>query len=124
MRNYIKEQLLPLPSGIKTPVVYGSSCIIDLFKIIGLSLTKNKISPSHPYKVKVSELNSFLQRIIPIPYDQREEMFKFPQKYYMWGIDKAFLDILEICKKVGASSVIPSNANINQGLILSLTKTL
>jgi hypothetical protein len=120
MRSYIREQLLPLPSGIKTPVVYGSSCIIDLFKTIGLKLERANLSHNHPYQTKVSELKNFLKRITPIPYNQREEMFKFSQQYYMWGIDKAFLGVLEICKKVGASSVIPSNVNINQGLILSL----
>lgn len=122
MRSYIREQLFPLPNNIKTPVVYGSSCIIDLFKNIGLSLQKTKVSPTHPYKTNVSELSKFLQKIIPIPYDQREEMFKFSQQYYMWGVDKAFLSVLEICQKVGTSSIIPSNANINQGLILSLVR--
>lgn len=38
----------------------------------------------------------------------------------MWGIDKAFLNIVELANKVGAPYVIPSNANINQGLLMSI----
>jgi hypothetical protein len=38
----------------------------------------------------------------------------------MWGIDMALINVIELGKKVGAPFVIPSNANINQGLIGSL----
>jgi len=121
MERYIMEQLSPIPANIKTPVVYGSSVIIDLFQTIGLKMENFGLSNAHPYKTNVSEIKRFLDRIIPIPYDQREEQYKFPQKYYMWGIDKAFLNVFKICKKVDAPYIIPSNANINQGLLLSLT---
>jgi len=122
MQNYIMAELSPIPKNIKTPVIYGSSCIIDLFKTIGVKMHKFTYSKSHPYKVKVNDLQGFLEKIVPVPYDKREKMYKFAQKYYMWGIDKAFLNIINISKKVNTPYVIPSNENINSGLVLSLTK--
>lgn len=120
MEKYILEQLSPIPTNIKTPVIYGSSVIIDLFKTIGLKMESFELSKTHPYKIDTSELRVFLDRIASMPYDQREEQYKFPQKYYMWGIDKAFLSVLKICQKVRAPYLVPSNTNINQGLLLSL----
>lgn len=120
MQNYVMKELTPIPGGIKTPVIYGSSCIIDVFKQIGLNLEKYYLSKSHPYRVKVPELERFSESIISIPYDKREEIYKLDQKYYMWGIEKAFLNIINICKKEQSPFVIPSNSNINEGLVLSL----
>jgi exopolyphosphatase/guanosine-5'-triphosphate,3'-diphosphate pyrophosphatase len=122
MKKYILEQLTPLPRNVKAPVVYGSSCIIDLFQTIGLKLDRYQFSKSHPYKTEVRQLKTFLKKIIPIPYDEREKTYRFKQKYYMWGIDKAFLNVCSICEKTASPFVIPSNANINQGLVLSLAK--
>jgi exopolyphosphatase / guanosine-5'-triphosphate,3'-diphosphate pyrophosphatase len=122
MQDYIMQQLIPIPQKIGTPVIYGSSCIIDVFKTIGIKLNKFKYSKSHPYYTKVAEMEKFMNKITPVPYDKRERMFNFYQKYYMWGIEKAFLNIINICKKENSSQIIPSNANINEGLILSLTK--
>jgi exopolyphosphatase/guanosine-5'-triphosphate,3'-diphosphate pyrophosphatase len=122
MDKYIMEQLSPIPKDIKTPVIYGSTCIIDLFKTLGLTLEDYQFSKTHPYKTQIGELTTFLRKIIPVPYDKREEIYHFSQKDYMWGIDKAFLNVINICKTVEAPFVIPSNANINLGLILSLLK--
>ena len=120
MKDYILEQIQPMPKNLKTPIIYGSSCIIDLFKGIKLPLQKYSLSPSHPYKAKVSDMENFLDKVWEIPYDVREEKFVSPTYRYMWGVDKAFLNITELAKKVHAPYIIPSNANINQGLLLSL----
>ena len=77
-------------------------------------------STFHPFRVRVSEIKKFLNKIIPVPYNEREKIYKLNQKYYMWGIDKAFLNIVSIAEKLKAPYVIPSNANINKGLVLSL----
>jgi len=120
MQKYVMQQLIDIPSNTKTPIIYGSSCIIDVFKIINLKLEKYRYSKSHPYKVKVAEMMKFTNIITPIPYDKREEMFKFSQKYYMWGIEKAFVNIITIAKKINAPYIIPTNLNINIGLVRSL----
>jgi len=70
--------------------------------------------------VRVSEIKKFLNKIIPVPYNEREKIYKLNQKYYMWGIDKAFLNVTTIAKHLESPHIIPSNANIAQGIIYSL----
>lgn len=122
MQDYILAQIAAIPARISTPVIYGSSCIIDVFKVLGLKLHKYYLSKSHPYQVSVPDMQAFLDQVIPISYDEREKKYPFGQSY-MWGIDKAFLNILSICRRENSPFVIPSNANINQGLVLSLTSS-
>jgi hypothetical protein len=50
----------------------------------------------------------------------RETKYNSPTEKYMWGIDKQFLNIVELAKKTNAPYIIPSNANINQGLLMSI----
>ncbi|HUW24757.1 MAG TPA: hypothetical protein VMW04_03990 [Patescibacteria group bacterium] len=120
MKKYILQQLMPIPKKLKTPLICGSSCVIDVFKTLGFTLKPFPFSPSHPYEAPVEQLKKFTKEITPVPYDVREKRFNFKQKYYMWGIDKALLVVTHLCDRLKAPFVIPSNANINQGLILSL----
>lgn len=120
MQEYILEQLASVPAKTKTPVIYGSSCIINLFKSLNMKMDKYPYSKKHPFKVQVPEMRRFLEDIIPVPYQEREKRYPFEQEYYMWGIDKAFLNILTICEKQQSPFVIPTNSNINEGLVLSL----
>lgn len=122
MQDYILKQLAPIPAKISTPVIYGSSCVIDVFKVLGLNMRKYYLSKAHPYRVNTSDMQNFLDAVIPVSYDEREKKYPFGQKY-MWGIDKAFLNILSICSKENSPFVIPSNSNINQGLVLSLVNS-
>ncbi len=121
MKEYILQQIQPVPSDLKTPIVYGSSCIIDLFRGISVPMQKYNFSPSHPYKVKISDMEKFLEKVWEIPYDVREEKFVSPTYKYMWGVDKAFLNVIELARKIQAPYIIPSNANIAQGFIYSMT---
>jgi len=120
MQKYVMHELVPIRPNLKTPVIYGSSCIIDLFQTMGVSMDNFPHSKSNPFRTDIGELESFLEGIIPVPYDKREEMYKFKQKYYMWGIDKALINIISISKKLNSPYVIPTNSNINQGLVMSL----
>jgi len=40
----------------------------------------------------------------------------------LWGIDKAFLNVTSTSQKLQSPYIIPSNANINQGLAMSMLK--
>ena len=122
MRNYVLQQLQPVPEKIRTPIVYGSSCIIDVFAGVRLPVQDYGGSPSHPKRASVAVMEKFLGGVWRIPYDTREEMFGSPTTKYMWGIDKAFLNVVELAKRIEAPYVIPSNANINQGLLLALVE--
>lgn len=120
MTAEVLKQLQPVPGNLKTPIIYGSSCVIDLFSGIGLPVQRYSESKTHPFKAKVTDMEKFLDHVWEIPYDTRERKYVSPTPKYMWGIDRAFLNVVELAKKVAAPYVIPSNANINQGLILSM----
>ena len=122
MKNYIVGELQPIPKKYKTPIIWGSSCIIEVFKGIKMPLENYDHSVAHPYKTTLIHLEEFFDKVWKIPLDRREEMFVSPTPKYMWGIDTALLNVIELGKKVSAPFVIPSNANINQGLLLSLAE--
>ncbi len=120
MTEYILREIQPVPEKIGTPLIYGSSCIIELFKGTGIRVKTYHGSPSHPVKAEVKELEEFLNSVWEIPYDTREERYVSPTTKYMWGVDKAFLNVVELARRVKAPYIIPSNANIGQGLIQDL----
>lgn len=119
MRRYILKQLLPLKGIGDLPLVYGSSNVIDLMKAIHLPLEENPGSATHPYRTYAKHLREFIRQVLPLSYKQREE--KFPFQYgYMWGIDKAFLNVVTMSEVFPSSYIIPSNANLARGLICEM----
>lgn len=121
MKDYLAEQYSIFKNKLGIPLIYGSSNIIDLFKVIKIPLSPYKDSWTHPYKVHVEDLKKFINNIIQFPFGKREEMYQF-QEGYMWGIDKAFLNIIMLCEKFGSPYIIPSNASIIQGFLCKMAK--
>lgn len=119
MKDYILKQLLPLEKMKDVPIIYGSSNIIDLMKAIRIPLIPHEDSKTHPYKTYSKYLREFIKKVLPMSYEQREKTFEF-QKGYMWGIDKAFLNVVTISRHFNSPHVIPSNANIARGIIYSM----
>jgi len=119
MRYYIVEQLLPLKGIGDLPLIYGSSNIIDVMKAMGIPMEDNQESKTHPYLTYAEYLEEFIRKITPLNYREREKRFPF-QKGYVWGIDKAFLNIITMAEHFPSSYIIPSNANIAWGLIYQL----
>jgi len=123
MRCYIIKQLLPLKGIGDLPLIYGSSNIIDMMKVMGIPLEENPESKTHPYLTYSKYLEEFIKKVTPLNYKQRNEKFPF-QKGYVWGIDKAFLNIITMSEYFPSSYIIPSNANIAWGLIYQMASGL
>jgi exopolyphosphatase/guanosine-5'-triphosphate,3'-diphosphate pyrophosphatase len=121
MKKHIISQLLPLDKGLKAPVVYGSTNIIDLMKAVNVPLKSFEKSKTHPYKTYARYLNTFIEKITPLSYEKREEKYKF-QRGYMWGVDKAFLNVTTISGYLNSPFIIPSNANIAKGILYLMTE--
>lgn len=119
MRTYILKELVHLEGKENIPIIYGSSNIIDLMKTIHIPLDAHKASSAHPYKTYAQYLQEFMKKVLPLSYAEREKTFQF-QKGYMWGVDKAFLNIITIADILKSPYIIPSNANIAQGVIYSM----
>ncbi len=65
-------------------------------------------------------MEKFFDGIWPIPHDNREKKYASPTYRYVWGVDKVFLNVIELAKKIEAPHIILSNANINQELLMSI----
>lgn len=121
MKEYILAQLMPLQKIKGVPIIYGSSNVIDLMKYIGLPLDPNEDSKNHPYRTYSQHLEKFIQRMLPLPYYKREKLFDF-QYGYMWGVDKAFLNIVTISEHFTSPFIVPSNENIAKGFLYEMQK--
>ena len=119
MRKYLLEQLMSVPAGLKTPIIYGSTCIIDLMKAMNIPLESYPESKTHPFKTYANALEEFIKKVLPLSYKEREQNFPF-QYGYVWGIDKAFLNIATLAEKIESPFIIPSNANVSQGILYSM----
>ena len=119
MKEYILKQLIPVASDRGLPMIYGSSNVIDMMKAIKLPLDDHADSAAHPYKTYARHLNKFVDQVLPLTFAQREARYPF-QRGYMWGIDKAFTNITTLADRFGSPYIIPSNANVAEGLIYSM----
>ena len=119
MRKYLLEQLLPLPWGLATPIIYGSSNIIDLMKAMNIPLENCLDSKTHPFLTYAKALDDFIKKVLPFSYKEREAKFPF-QEGYVWGVDKAFLNITTLSERIASPFIIPSNANVSQGILYSM----
>jgi len=120
MQQYVQKQIAIVPKNLNIPLIYGSSCIIDVFRAMNIPLDTYRQSQSHPCRAEIKELERFFEKITHMPYEQRERADPYKQQYYMYGIDKALLNVLSIAEHIRSPYVIPSNANINQEMILAL----
>lgn len=118
--KHVEKALQDVPHSLKTPVIFGSTCIIEVFSAMKISVKPFTKSKSHPHMADIPDLKEFLKNIWPITYAQRDKLYVSPTPHYMWGIDMALTNVLTLAKIVDAPYIIPSNANINQGLIKSL----
>ena len=91
-------------------------------KHLNLPLDRHCESTAHPYKTYATHLNAFLHEILPLSMEQRETTYKIPQHGFIWGIDKGFINVLTISDYLQSPYIIPSNANIAQGIIYSLAE--
>jgi exopolyphosphatase/pppGpp-phosphohydrolase len=119
MKDYILEQLVGVAPADGLPIIYGSTNVIDMMKAIGLPLEPHADSASHPYKTYARYLSEFVSKVLPMTFAEREARYEF-QKGYMWGIDKAFVNIATLAERLGSPYIIPSNANVAEGLVYSM----
>lgn len=120
MKDVIIEQLLPFKAPKNVPIIYGSSMIIDIMKNINLPLENHADSTIHPYQTYTEHLKNYLESVLPLNYEQREAKYNTGQKGYVWGVDKAFLNIITIAEHLESPYIVPTNANIAQGIIYSM----
>lgn len=118
--DYVKQELCSLKTSQYRPdfLVYGSINIIDFFEAMNLELTKRD-DVTHPYQVALSTLHTLYEKLIKLSYEDRMPLYP-AEPYYMWGADKALMNIFAICDYLDIQNVIPTNNNTSIGLMDSL----
>jgi exopolyphosphatase/guanosine-5'-triphosphate,3'-diphosphate pyrophosphatase len=121
--SYVRSEVgkLGLAPNPKLTVVYGSTCVIDFFSETGVAMYDSGHSQTHPYKTKLSSMMNLYDKLMPLTYEQRMELFP-SEPYYMWGADKAIMNVVALCEQLGVDEVLPSNMNISDGLLLELAQ--
>ncbi len=120
MKSQILEEIIKLEISEETPLIYGSSMIIDVMKALNIPLDSHLDSSMHPYKTYSKHLSKFLNEIIKYNPAERGKLYPQLPHGYEWGIDKAFINVLTIASRLNSPYIIPSNANIAQGIIYSM----
>lgn len=115
--KHVKDTLSPLEENkfdIKY-IVYGTTCIIDFFKAMKFKeiRLKHKV---HNFYVDISDLKDLYNKIISLHYEERSKFYP-EDPYYMWGIDKAFMNIMTISEYLKANKIVPTNNNIASGIL-------
>lgn len=103
---------------VKT-LVYGSSNIRDVFTGLNIPMKMSGYTGLHDQKATIADMMKVYEQVIKLSYKDRMPMLP-EEPYYMWSIDKAFLNIFEAARILGVSEVVPSNANISSGIMYQL----
>ncbi len=121
MKNEILNGLMDIPKYENIPLVYGSSMIIDIMQKLKIKLDSHEDSLMHPYKTYAKHLLEVIDTLIPLKFQEREDTFSLPQKY-AWGLDGAFLNVVTTAEHFSSPYIIPSNANIAQGIMYTMVE--
>ena len=103
--------------GIK--LIYGSSCIIDFFTETGIKTQELTGHKFHPMFTTVNELKRFYDKLILLTLEERMGLFP-SDPYYTWGADKAMINIFNFCEVLNTTTIVPTNMNISDGLMLEM----
>lgn len=119
VRSEVGKLRITKRPGIK--LIYGSSCIIDFFTEAGVKTQKLSGHKFHPIFTKVDELKKLYNKLLPLTFEDRMKLFP-SEPYYMWGADKAMTNIFNFCEALGTTTIVPTNMNISDGLMLEMVK--
>lgn len=118
---YVKKEFRPLAE--KPPkideLLYGSSNIIDFMQAMNVPLHKTSYNELHPFRVFRKDLQELYKQIISRSFEDRMPMYP-AEPYFMWGADRALINIFELMHIFQIDSVIPTNQNISSGLFAEL----
>lgn len=94
---------------------------LDYVLSTGCKVEKFGLSPSHPFKVLLSDFESFAHKI---KHMKKEELRSFKPDNPIW-MDGAIISnaiAIYVTRKLGFSEIVPSNRNITDGFLLDLQR--
>jgi exopolyphosphatase/guanosine-5'-triphosphate,3'-diphosphate pyrophosphatase len=120
---YVQKELHSLaknPPQI-SELIYGSSSIIDFMRAMGVPLHSTVYGSLHPFRVFRKDLEKLYEKITSLCYEDRMPLYP-AEPYFMWGADRALINIFELMRIFDIDSIIPTNQNISSGLFAELAR--
>lgn len=122
--EYIRKQLLDLKANKYLPkyLVYGTTSVIDFFN--AMQFQKIELDKeTHKFYTDISNLKDLYNKIIRLPYEERGSFYP-DDPYYMWGVDKAFMNVITVAEYLYVNNIVPTNNNISTGILHELALQL
>ncbi|MFZ3076848.1 MAG: hypothetical protein WA139_00135 [Candidatus Aenigmatarchaeota archaeon] len=118
----VKKELDKIDCNVDANIPYiHSSNVLEFYASAGVVMEPCSLSPSHPKKISIKKSEEFFNRIKNLHLDDRIKLYpKDPA--YMKGALPGMVVVLEIAKKLGITEEIPSDKNMNDGLLAELAE--
>lgn len=118
LMNYVDTELEEYGlSKKKADIVIYTGGELDYMKKTNHPLTTSIYSPSHPKEIS---LDLFKRKFQEIKSMKKEDLYKFMPENPKWmdGVVSCSAIAIVIAEKLGVNIIVPSNKNLNDGLLL------
>lgn len=122
IEDIVKKELEKVDCTVDENIPYiHSSNVLEFYTSAGVAMEPCGLSPSHPKKLSIKKSEEFFNRIKNMHFDERVKLYpKDPA--YMKGALPGMVVVLEIAKNLGIKEEIPSDRNMNDGLLAELAE--
>lgn len=122
IEEIVKKELEKVNYDVDGNIPYiHSSNVLEFYTSAGVEMEGCSLSPSHPKKLSIKKSEKFFNRIKNLHFDERVKLYpKDPA--YMKGALPGMVVVLGIAKKLGIMEEIPSDRNMNDGLLAELAE--
>jgi exopolyphosphatase / guanosine-5'-triphosphate,3'-diphosphate pyrophosphatase len=122
IKEIVKKELEKINCDVDGSIPYiHSSNVLEFYTSAGVAMEPCKLSPSHPKKLSIKKSEEFFNRIKNLPFEERVKFYpKDPA--YMKGALPGMVVVLGIARKLGIKEEIPSDRNMNDGLLAELAE--
>jgi exopolyphosphatase / guanosine-5'-triphosphate,3'-diphosphate pyrophosphatase len=117
VRQQIRE--LNVSRAPEARLVYGSTNILDFFTEAGV-VSQTTSSFKSPAQVPLSQLIDLYEKIVQHSYADRARFFPSDPAFTQ-GADLSLINTICLCEALGVNEVIPTNLNLSDALLFSLT---
>lgn len=124
MASHIRAEIekQEIPQTKVDVLIMGSNCMEDF---VDSSYNQAKINQHISYfqNIKVEKLNSLKVLFDQIKHKEYRELETYyPQnKFFMYGADKAFINLFEVCSYLKVDLILPTNESISTALVDTLS---
>lgn len=124
MANHIRTEIeiQKIPQVKVDVLIMGSNCMQDFIES-SFNQANLKLHNSHFENIEVERLDSLKALFDQIKHKKYSELEAyFPQnKFFMYGADKALINLFEVCNSLKVDLILPTNESISTALVDTLS---